>query len=265
MLEQLRSLLIMEIRLLKKGYKNNEQFYQDFLEDKINSNEDYFSNDIVTIADAPDFPIYMGRGSEDEKRLGFQQAFEVIATSYIQTDRDLHLEEIFWHSLLVTKKREYILENYPVVKTDIKQFENIVIKKFDWENYIYKCVLAAEYIEDLIEDADKKDYYYNLVLENLDIYNYIIKYAIFRNAEFLVNILTIIEELQISNVMKEKIKDRPDLGKDERYGRRVIFELNKKYPVVMSPLLDVESLKQEVLQALNLYYDELNLNHRVPV
>ena len=69
MLEQLRSLLIMEIRLLIKGYKNNEQFYQDFLEDKINSNEDYFSNDIVTIADAPDFPIYMGRGSEDEKRL----------------------------------------------------------------------------------------------------------------------------------------------------------------------------------------------------
>ena len=33
----------MEIRLLKKGYKNNEQFYQDFLDDKINSNEDYFS------------------------------------------------------------------------------------------------------------------------------------------------------------------------------------------------------------------------------
>ena len=54
--------------------------------------------------------------------------------------------------------------------------------------------------------------------------------------------------------MKEKIKDRPDLGKDERVGRRVIFELNKKYPVVMSPLLDIESLKKEVLQALS-YYD----------
>ena len=265
MLGQLRSLLIMEIRLLKKGYKNNEQFYQDFLEDKINSNEEYFTNDIVTIPEAPDFPIYMGRGSEEEKKQAFQQAFEVIASSYIQTDRDLHLEEIFWHSLLVTKKREYILENYPVVKTDMKQFENIVIKKFDWENYIYKCVLAAEYIEDLIEDPGEKKHYYQLVLENLDIYNYIIKYAIFRNAEFLVKILTIIDELQISNIMKEKIKDRPDLGKDERYGRRVIFELNKKYPVVMSPLLDVEALKQEVVEALGNYYDISILKDEVTV
>ena len=73
----------MEIRLLQKGYKNNEQFYQDFLNDKINSNEEYFTNDIVTIAEAPDFPIYMGRGSEEEKRQAFSKAFEVIASSYI--------------------------------------------------------------------------------------------------------------------------------------------------------------------------------------
>ncbi|PEZ82969.1 hypothetical protein [Bacillus sp. AFS017274] len=245
----------MEIRLLKKGYKSNEQFYQDFLDEKINSNEDYFSNKFVTIADAPDFPIYMGRGSEEEKKQAFQRAFEIIAASYIHSDRDLHLEELFWHSLLVTKKREFILENYPNVSTGIKEFERVVIKPFDWESYIYKCVLAAEYIEDLDINVEEKKHYYNLVLENLDVYNYIIKYAIFRNSEFLIKILTIIDELQISNIMKANIKDRPDLGKDERYGRRVIFELNKKYPVVMSPLLDIETLKNEVIQALSYYYD----------
>lgn len=245
----------MEIRLLKKGYKSNDQFYQDFLDEKINSNEDYFSNKFVTIADAPDFPIYMGRGSEEEKKQAFQRAFEIIAASYIHSDRDLHLEELFWHSLLVTKKREFILENYPNVSTGIKEFERVVIKPFDWENYIYKCVLAAEYIEDLDINVEEKKHYYNLVLENLDVYNYIIKYAIFRNSEFLIKILTIIDELQISNIMKANIKDRPDLGKDERYGRRVIFELNKKYPVVMSPLLDIETLKNEVIQALSYYYD----------
>ena len=255
----------MEIRLLKKGYKNNEQFYQDFLEDKINSNEDYFTNDFVTISDAPDFPIYMGRGSEEEKKRDFLQAFEVIASSYINTDRDLHLEEIFWHSLLVTKKRDFILDHYPVVKTGIKHFENIVIKPFDWENYIYKCVLAAEYIEDLIEDPEKKKHYYHLVLDNLDIYNYMIKYAIFRNGDFLIKILTIIDDLQLSNILKEKIKDRPDLGKDERYGRRVIFELNKKYPVVMSPLLDIETLKQEVILSLSYYYDVSGILNEVKV
>ena len=102
-------------------------------------------------------------------------------------------------------------------------------------------------------------------MKNLDIYNYIIKYAIFRNAEFLIKILTIIDKLQISDIIKEKIKNRPDLGKDERYGRRVIFELNKKYPVIMSPLLDIATLKQEVLEALSIYYDVSNIVDGVTV
>ena len=56
----------MEIRLLKNGYKKSEQFYNDFLEDQIRSNDDYFSGDVVYIDEVPDFPIYMGRGSESE-------------------------------------------------------------------------------------------------------------------------------------------------------------------------------------------------------
>ncbi|OCS90588.1 hypothetical protein [Caryophanon latum] len=87
------------------------------------------------------------------------------------------------------------------------------------------------------------------------IFNYIIKYAIFRNSDFVVNILTVIERLQIGDVLKARILDRPDLGKDERYGRRVIFELNKAYPVLMSPLLSIDELEQQCLQALSLYYD----------
>lgn len=246
----------MEIRLLNTNYKDSEEFYQDFLNDRINKNDSYFSNEVVLIEEAPDFPIYMGRGSEEGKAANFKQAFKVIARSYINTDRDLHMDELFWHSLLVTKKREYILEKYPSVSVSQKNFNNIVIKKFDWENYIYKCVLAVEYIEDLIEDPLKKEHYYDLVLENLDLFNYIIKYPVFRNAEFVIKILTIIDEMNFSELMKARIKDRPDLGKDERYGRRVIFELNKNYPVIMSPLLDIETLKGEVLKALSYYYNE---------
>lgn len=39
----------MEIRLLKNGYKKSERFYNDFLEDQIRSNDDYFSGDVVYI------------------------------------------------------------------------------------------------------------------------------------------------------------------------------------------------------------------------
>ncbi|MGD6846326.1 hypothetical protein [Rossellomorea aquimaris] len=36
-----------------------------------------------------------------------------------------------------------------------------------------------------------------------------------------------LDELDLSKILKSKIKDRDDLGKDERVGRRVIFEFNK--------------------------------------
>lgn len=245
----------MEVRLLAKGYKNNEIFYQDFLEDKINAKDEYFSKEVVYIKEAPDFPIYMGRGSEEHKKQGFLQAFRIIADSYLDTERDLLLDERFWHSLLVTNKREYILDHYPEVEESISKFRTVVLKNFDWENYIYKCILGAQYINDHIDDEEERERYYELITDNLDIYNYIIKYGIFRNDKFVINILDIIDELDISKIMKAKIKGREDLGDDERYGRRVIFEFNKSYPVVMAPMLEKEELKEIFIEYLGYYYD----------
>ena len=94
----------------------------------------------------------------------------------------------------------------------------------------------------------------------MDLYNYILKAEIFRNGPFLVNILDIIDEYDLSSVLKAKIKDRHDLGKDERYGRRVVYEFNKSYPVVLSPMLDKESLKEPFLEYLSYYYDISELN-----
>ncbi|WP_285398457.1 hypothetical protein [Lysinibacillus sp. fls2-241-R2A-57] len=81
-----------------------------------------------------------------------------------------------------------IVEHYPQVLESYREFGNIVIKGFDRENYIYKCILAVEYIEGATELIFSKERYYELIVDNLDIYNYIIKYSIFRNGEFLVKI-----------------------------------------------------------------------------
>ena len=62
----------------------------------------------------------------------------------------------------------------------------------------------------------------------------LLNYEIFRNDRFLINLLDVTDELGLSKVLKAKIKGRDDLGKDERVGRRVIYEFNKSYPVVMS-------------------------------
>ena len=61
----------------------------------------------------------------------------------------------------------------------------------------------------------------------------------------------------LSEILKAKIKDRPDLGKDERVGRRVIFELNKSYPVVLAPTLDKEELEVLFLENLKKYTPDI--------
>ena len=249
-----------EIRLLKEGYKTNSQIYEDFLSDHIDLTADYFSDKRVYLEEVPDFPFYIANGSEEEKKRAFFDAILTLKESYIQTDRSIHLSEVFWHSLLLTKKREYALEHYPKILDGKSEFDNVIFKKFDWENYIYKCVLAAEYVQDAHFGSEEEEQrYIKLIAANLDVYNYLIKYSIFRNSKFVVNFLTVLgEDNELANILKLKIKDRPDLGNDERYGRRVIFELNKNYPVVMAPFLEVEDLKKEIYMALSLYFDKEN-------
>lgn len=245
----------MEVRLLEKDYKKSESLYHDFLNGTLQDKEDYFSGETAYIKEIPDFPIYMGKGSEEDKRQAFLEAFRVVSQSYLDTRREHLLDERFWHSLLVAEKQNYILTKYPEVANGENTFRNIVLKKFDWENYIYKIILGAQYINDNIEREEERERYYELIIENLDLYNYMIKYEIFRNENFLLNILSIIDELQLSKVLKAKIKGREDLGDDERVGRRVIFEFNKSYPIIMSPVLDKEELKKLFLEYLGEYYD----------
>ena len=249
----------MEVRLLKKSVIKSEEFYKDFLEDQIKLKDEYFEPKSVFIDNAPDFPIYIAKGSEEEKRKLFVEAFETISKYYLDTDRDVHLNEMFWYSLFCVYKRDYLISEYPDIQESISKFHNVVLKKFDWENYVYKCILGAEYVNDNV-DEDERSRYYDLIIENLDLYNYILKAEIFRNGRFLVNILDITDKHGLSNVLKAKIKDRPDLGKDERVGRRIIFEFNKSYPIVMSPMMDVEELEPFFFEYLSYYYDVNKLN-----
>lgn len=136
------------------------------------------------------------------------------------------------------------------------------MKNFNWENYIYKYIIIAQYVGDNVPEEEQKRYDI-IILKNLDLFNYIIKYNIFRNDKFLIKMFDIIDELDISKIMKAKIKNRPDLGSDERYGRRVVYEFNKSYPVVPAPVLSKEDIKRYTKEFLSMYYDktdEINWN-----
>ena len=51
-----------------------------------------------------------------------------------------------------------------------------MVKNFDWQNYIYKCVLAAQYVNDNVETEEERQRYYELIFDNLDLYNCFIKW-----------------------------------------------------------------------------------------
>lgn len=251
----------MEIRFLRQEYLKSTEIYIDFLENRIGLKEEHFDNKSVYINDVPDFPVYM---NDSESKVLFFEAFKVIGAKYLKIDCEYIFDGQFWYSLLLLKKREYLLSKYPKIKNSEKDFRNIVLKKFDWENYIYKCVLAVQYTNDHTDDEEKRIDYYETIINNLDIYNYIIKYAIFRNQQFVINILDIIKENNLSGILKSKIKNRPDLGKDERCGRRVIYELNKCYPIILAPTLPKEELEILFLNNLKKYtnYEEKGENKK---
>lgn len=118
----------MKIRLLNKSCIGSEQFYQDFLNNQIKDKEEYFTEECVYIDEAPCFPIYLNVGDEVKRSELFQEAFETISRYYLDTDRDVHMNSGFWYTLFCTEHREYIMEQYPSVLENIKQFKNIVLK-----------------------------------------------------------------------------------------------------------------------------------------
>lgn len=100
---------------------------------------------------------------------------------------------------------------------------------------------------------DKEDHirYFDLITENLDVYNYILKSEIFKNSNFLIKFLDTIVETESSEILKKKIDLSND--KDERVGRRVINEFAKSYPAVFVHALDKEEFKNYFLKYLDHY------------
>lgn len=242
----------MKINLLKDGYKKSNEFYKAFLEDTLYKNN-FISSEYIDIGKAPDLEIYFGKLSKSEKEKGFIKLINVLTENFLNLDKNIYMNEKFWHSYLCIYKRRYLLKRYPEIKEDVKKFRNIVIKDFNWENYLYKAILAGSYINNNVKNIYERERYYKLVVENLDVFNYIIKYDIFRNDKMLMNTLTIIDENNLSELLKARIKDVEGLGKDERYGRRVIYELNQSYPIILSPMLEKEDFEDLFFEKLKIY------------
>jgi hypothetical protein len=240
----------MKINLFHKDYSKIESLYSDFLSGSIMDNPIYSSFDEVEIDEIIPFEIYFG-GSVENKRAGFLASLYVVKNYFEKVEKEYLYDQRFWNTIFLKYCTQYYLDKYPELKENKEMFyKRVFHKKFDWENYVYKLVIAVDFIENNVDFEHLKEKYYSMVYENLDVFNYIIKYSIFRSGDFLVKIFRIIENNDLSSELKGKLRH---LSGDQRLGRMIIFELNKIYPVIMSPLMTNDELELAFMEIYTSY------------
>lgn len=113
----------MEIKLLSGNYKNDENFYQAFLNDTLWQSE-YLSNESKLIPrKLPDFPIYLNRFDSTSYENDYLEMLHAMTAYVLDIDRDITMDECFWHSWLCLYQREYLLEKYPKIKEKYSNFK----------------------------------------------------------------------------------------------------------------------------------------------
>lgn len=242
----------MKVNLLKENYKEDKEFYNSFLNDSLEA-DGFISNDTILMPDIEPFPIYFGASQEKDDPDTLLDLIIFFKDNFIDLDMNIYMNELVLHSLIITNMREYILDKYPKIKDGENFFKIIVTRKFDWENYMYKAALIAKYVSDSIPDNEQMEYF-QLIIENLDIFNYIIKNKIFRNNDFFIKFFNVVKKENLSYVLKSKFKDSDNPLIDLRIGRLVIQDFSNAYPALLSPLLPQEEFDIYFMKFLNHYY-----------
>ncbi len=242
----------MKVNLLNAGYKKNAEFYDSFLRDSLRA-DGFISDKTVSLPDMDNFPIYFGHYTKKDDPHTLLDLIIFFQENFIHLDMDVYMNELILHSLIVTKMRSYILDLYPKIYEGQNYFETIVTRSFDWENYLYKAAIIAKYVTENVPEDEHQEYF-QLILNNLDIFNYIIKSKIFRNSDFFIKFFNIVKERDLSSALKSQIKNNNNPKSDIRVGRMVILEFSNAYPALLSPLLPQEEFNIHFEKFLSYYY-----------
>lgn len=188
--------------------------------------------------------------TDEQQKHDYLRAVNIIIKDYIKINREYRFDGLFWHSLIVGKFNQQVLDQYGS-EVD-KRYNTMIMRSYDWENYVYKVNILADYLystnrttPDAIENGIR------LFLDNQDLTNYILKSSVMRNGHFYFNFLEAVDELELSDAMRSKIKymNKPD----DRVGRIILRDLMFEYPMNLITIASKEALKEEIL----LKYDAL--------
>lgn len=242
----------MKVNLLNEGYKKSTEFYHSFLNDSIEA-DGFLSDDSILVPYIEPFPIHFGNYKEKDDPSTFFDLIIFFKKHFIHLNMDIYMNELFLHSLITTKMREYILEKYPKIKNKQSIFEIVVTRNLNWENYLYKAAIIAKYVNDNIDQSEQLNYI-NLILDNLDVFNHIIKSKIFRNNDFFIKFFNVIKKNNLSSILNAQIKNKENPEDDLRVGRMILIEFSNAYPVLLSPLLPQDEFELYFKKFLNYYY-----------
>jgi hypothetical protein len=164
----------------------------------------------------------------------------------------LYEDGSFWFSLFLTRFQLELLEDYPQLKSSSKPLKNILLKQFNWENYIYKAVVIVKLKRAALKRFGN-DEIVNLILDDLDLFNYLIKSPLFRNLDFILNIFELTRRSSFPVKLKSQIKSEKYKQKDKRFGRRIVYELNKVYPVLFVQKFEIDELGNKMNEIIRQY------------
>lgn len=246
----------MLVNILDKNYIFSDTFIKDFRNNTIGTLDEHYSGESIEIPELNPFLFYLKINDETKRNKAFQKSISILF-DYVEIADKYTMSHEFWISLFSINFYDFTVSKYPGILEDDEKFRNVLLKQFDWNNYIYKLVLAAKYIHDKVDQYDKKKYI-DLISNNLDVYNYLLKYPIFRNGKFIVNVLKIIDENDLSADLKKSLK-RKKSDLDQRFGRKILFELNKDYPVIVVPMLEYDKLEKRFMSYYSYYKREFGI------
>lgn len=241
--------MTVKIKQLNPAYLKSEKLFSDFLSNNIKNEVNYTDYEYEVESIEP-FPIYINQSDDDIRFNKMLESFTIMKRLYISLDQDVLMSHNFWLSLFLNHFTDYLFIEYPKLRSSKNAFEQILLKQFDWENYIFKMVLITQYICDNIPEIEQPKMI-KAFSDNMDILNYCLKYRLFRNDIFIINIIKVIQNNGLSKILKKKMVQIEGYGKDERYGRRVILELNKRYPVSLIHVFEFEEFEVTFLQILD--------------
>ena len=240
-----------ELYLLKEPIVNEEDFYVSFLRGSLEE-EGYFSNQKVEIPDVEEFIFYIGSGRQEERKEIFKKLIKLMMHSFVDMKQEVFLSQNFWLSYISSKLRTSVIKNHPKIQESFSEFKLIVLRDLDWENYLYRAAIYGSILHDRVADSEELDEYIDVINENMDVFNYILKKRVFRNDQFIFNMLQLLRRYTGTELIQFlKFRDQTVMGRDVSPGRLLLTEMNTAYPTVLFPMLDYESFEDLFFQYLN--------------